>query len=36
MRRILRQIAEGEVHDLGDTSTLAHPGVVDSLASGLV
>ena len=34
MRRILRKIAEGDVHDLGDTSTLADPSVVDSLVSG--
>ncbi len=31
MRRILRKIAEGEVEALGDTSTLADPGVVDDL-----
>lgn len=31
MRRILRKIAEGDVDHLGDTSTLADPGVVDSL-----
>jgi acetyl-CoA synthetase len=31
MRRILRKIAEGEFDKLGDTSTLADPGVVDSL-----
>ena len=36
MRRILRKIAEGDVHDLGDTSTLADPGVVDSLVKGRV
>ena len=36
MRRILRKIAEGDVHDLGDTSTLADPGVVDSLVSGRI
>ena len=36
MRRILRKIAEGDVHDLGDTSTLADPSVVDSLVSGRV
>ncbi|WP_439534464.1 acetate--CoA ligase [Polymorphobacter sp.] len=34
MRRILRKIAEGEVGALGDTSTLADPGVVDSLVAG--
>ena len=31
MRRILRKIAEGDVSDLGDISTLADPTVVDSL-----
>ena len=31
MRRILRSIACDEINDLGDTSTLADPGVVDSL-----
>ena len=31
MRRILRKIAEGDVSNLGDTSTLADPGVVDVL-----
>jgi acetyl-CoA synthetase len=31
MRRILRQIASGEYHELGDTTTLAEPGVVDQL-----
>ena len=31
MRRILRQIAAGEYTDLGDTTTLADPGVVDAL-----
>ena len=31
MRRILRKIAEGDVSSLGDTSTLADPGVVDTL-----
>jgi acetyl-CoA synthetase len=31
MRRILRKIAEGEVGNLGDTSTLADPGVVEEL-----
>ena len=33
MRRILRKIAEGEVGSLGDTSTLADPGVVDDLVA---
>jgi acetyl-CoA synthetase len=31
MRRILRKIAANEVESLGDTSTLADPGVVDDL-----
>jgi len=31
MRRILRKIAEDEFSNLGDTSTLADPGVVDDL-----
>jgi acetyl-CoA synthetase len=31
MRRILRKIAANEVSDLGDTSTLADPAVVDDL-----
>ncbi|HEX5756720.1 MAG TPA: acetate--CoA ligase, partial [Arenimonas sp.] len=31
MRRILRKIAEGEFGQLGDTSTLADPAVVDAL-----
>ena len=31
MRRIIRKIAAGEFDDLGDTSTLADPGVVDRL-----
>ncbi|MGJ3232518.1 MAG: acetate--CoA ligase [Oceanicaulis sp.] len=34
MRRILRKIAEGEYDKLGDTSTLADPGVVDDLIEG--
>ena len=34
MRRILRKIAEGETSGFGDTSTLADPGVVDSLLEG--
>ncbi|MDB5232947.1 MAG: acs [Chitinophagaceae bacterium] len=31
MRRILRKIAEGETQNLGDTSTLLDPGVVDEI-----
>ena len=34
MRRILRKIAENEFGALGDTSTLADPGVVESLIEG--
>jgi acetyl-CoA synthetase len=33
MRRILRKIAEGDVANLGDTTTLADPGVVDDLVN---
>jgi acetyl-CoA synthetase len=33
MRRILRKIAENKINELGDTSTLADPSVVDSLIS---
>ena len=33
MRRILRKIAENAPDQLGDTSTLADPGVVDSLVA---
>jgi acetyl-CoA synthetase len=31
MRRILRKIASNETEDLGDTSTLADPSVVEEL-----
>ena len=31
MRRILRKIASNEVNDLGDTTTLADPSVVEEL-----
>jgi acetyl-CoA synthetase len=34
MRRILRKIAEGETSNLGDTSTLLDPGVVDEIKDG--
>ena len=34
MRRILRKIAHGQVDELGDTSTLADPSVVDNLVKG--
>ena len=36
MRRILRKIAEGELSNLGDTSTLLDPGVVDEIKNGKV
>lgn len=36
MRRILRKIAEGDVSNLGDTSTLLDPAVVDEIKSGAV
>jgi acetyl-CoA synthetase len=31
MRRILRKIASGDIEEIGDTSTLADPLVVDAL-----
>ena len=34
MRRILRKIVEGEADEIGDTSTLADPSVVENLISG--
>ena len=34
MRRILRKIAEGETANLGDTSTLLDPGVVEDIRDG--
>jgi acetyl-CoA synthetase len=34
MRRILRKIAEGEMNNLGDTSTLLDPAVVESIKNG--
>lgn len=34
MRRILRKIAHNDYENLGDTSTLAEPGVVDALIEG--
>ena len=36
MRRILRKIAHNQLEDLGDTSTLADPTVVDSLVKGRI
>jgi acetyl-CoA synthetase len=34
MRRILRKVAEGEKHNLGDTSTLLDPTVVEDIKKG--
>jgi len=34
MRRILRKISEGDIKNMGDTSTLADPSVVDALVKG--
>jgi acetyl-CoA synthetase len=34
MRRILRKIAEGDTSNLGDTSTLLDPGVVEEIKAG--
>ena len=36
MRRILRKIAEGETENLGDTTTLLDPGVVDEIKKGKI
>jgi len=33
MRRILKKIAANEIGDLGDTSTLADPSVVENLVA---
>jgi len=35
MRRILRKIAKGDTKNMGDTSTLADPGVVENLLDGI-
>ena len=34
MRRILRNIAENQTDQIGDTTTLADPAVVDALVKG--
>jgi acetyl-CoA synthetase len=36
MRRILRKIAEGEMENLGDTSTLLDPNVVEEIKNGKI
>ena len=34
MRRILRKVAEGDTSNLGDTSTLLNPEVVQAIIDG--
>ena len=36
MRRILRKIACNDIENLGDITTLADPGVVDTLVKGRI
>ena len=36
MRRILRKIAEGDTSNLGDTSTLLDPSIVDEIKNGAI
>jgi acetyl-CoA synthetase len=36
MRRILRKVAEGDTANLGDTSTLLDPDVVEEIKAGAV
>jgi acetyl-CoA synthetase len=36
MRRILRKVAEGEISNLGDTSTLLDPSVVEDIVKGKI
>mgnify|MGYP000222827896 FL=1 len=36
MRRILRNIADNKLDDMGDTSTLADPSVINSLIEGII
>ncbi|MGE0590483.1 MAG: acetate--CoA ligase [Cyclobacteriaceae bacterium] len=36
MRRILRKVAEGDTSNLGDTTTLLDPGVVDEIKAGAI
>jgi acetyl-CoA synthetase len=36
MRRILRKVAEGDVGNLGDTSTLLDPTIVDEIVKGKI
>jgi len=34
MRRILRKVASGEIDQIGDTTTLADPAIVDEIVKG--
>ena len=36
MRRILRKVAEGEMNNLGDTTTLLDPAVVEEIKGGAI
>ena len=36
MRRILRKVAEGDMSNLGDISTLLDPTVVEDIRSGAI
>ena len=36
MRRILRKIAEGETSNLGDTTTLLDPAIVEEIKNGKI
>lgn len=36
MRRILRKVAEGDTHNLGDTTTLLDPDVVEKIKAGAI
>jgi len=36
MRRILRKVSEGEFQNIGDTTTLLDPGVVDEIIAGKI
>jgi len=36
MRRILRKIAEGDTENIGDTSTLLDPAVVEEIKRGKI
>jgi len=36
MRRILRKVAEGELSNMGDTTTLLDPTVVESIIMGRI